>query len=79
MQAALKSRFRDASERMSQSIGWLLIFEQYDDDNSGELELDVRFSIDVHCFATDLRLICDWFGSILTHRSSPKPCERSAS
>ena len=37
---ALKQRFREASERMSQAVGWDLIFKKYDDDNSGELELD---------------------------------------
>jgi Ca2+-binding EF-hand superfamily protein len=39
-EAALKDRFRDASARMSQTVGWELIFKKYDDDESGELEID---------------------------------------
>jgi Ca2+-binding EF-hand superfamily protein len=39
-ETALKQRFREASERMSQAVGWEIIFQKYDDDNSGELEID---------------------------------------
>jgi Ca2+-binding EF-hand superfamily protein len=35
----LKRRFKEASSSMTEDIGWDLVFEKYDDDGSGELEI----------------------------------------
>ena len=36
----MKGRFREASARTTESIGWTTIFEMYDDDASGELDVE---------------------------------------
>ena len=36
----MKGRFREASARTTESIGWTTIFEMYDDDGSGELDIE---------------------------------------
>ena len=46
----LKRKFKEASSSMTEELGWDLIFELYDDDGSGELELDE--------FSTALRQEC---------------------
>ena len=38
--ADVKGRFREASARTTESIGWTTIFEMYDDDASGELDIE---------------------------------------
>ena len=35
----VKNKFRTASERMTSDLGWQVIFDRYDDDNSGELDV----------------------------------------
>ena len=34
----VKEKFRAASEKTTQGMGWQIIFDRYDDDNSGELD-----------------------------------------
>jgi hypothetical protein len=36
----VKQRFKEASRDAVEGLGWQKIFEQYDDDQSGELEFD---------------------------------------
>lgn len=36
----LKRKFKSAASSMCEDIGWDLVFEKYDDDGSGELEID---------------------------------------
>eukprot|EP01043_Picozoa_sp_COSAG02_P010326 COSAG02_NODE_361_length_23829_cov_82.704509_4_plen_1094_part_00 len=35
----VKNKFRAASERTASDLGWQVIFDRYDDDNSGELDV----------------------------------------
>ena len=35
----VKNKFRAASERATSDLGWQVIFDRYDDDNSGELDV----------------------------------------
>jgi Ca2+-binding EF-hand superfamily protein len=38
--AEVRRRFRQASAAMSEDLGWGALFRRYDDDGSGELELE---------------------------------------
>ena len=67
----VKEKFRKASARTTEGMGWQVIFDRYDDDNSGELDVEeftnaVRVECGLHEDAVSDKEIEELFGVIDT-------------
>ena len=67
--ARLKTKFKEASASACEDIGWDLVFEKFDDDGSGELEISeftkaVRIECGLSETAVPFRDIAELFGVI---------------